>query len=164
MFAAAFVLVLVDIIAPAASGQWDLKKTFTLMDGMELRGIITAGPYKKDLMELDNLRQRLKVQPRRESTFPEEQLNQPAEILRSMSAANPGPETIEEQAQLAPQAEQDLIWSWIATENSDLGVLHPDTIQSAIDSLNFDFLNDSSTIELAGSEWMWGDFVPGASN
>ena len=56
MFASAFVLILVDIITPATTEQWDLRKTFNLLDEMMMRGILVAGPYKKDLQELDGLR------------------------------------------------------------------------------------------------------------
>lgn len=51
--------------------------------------------------------------------------------------------------------EQDPIWSSMTADSDNLGILDPNTIQSAIDGLNFDFLDDPSAIEMSGSEWMW---------
>lgn len=155
MFASAFVLILVDIIIPAASEQWDLSKTFTLMDEMMLRGIIVAGPYKKDLIEMDELRQRLKR-------------THVVTAVESIQPPDPPP-AIPDPRMTAPSMpypplEQDMIWSWMGTGDTELGVLHPDTIQSAIDGLNFDFLNDPSGLDMDGSEWMWGSSFPAGSS
>lgn len=148
MFASAFVLILVDIITPAAAEQWELRKTLTLMDEMITRGIVVAGPYKKDLQELDDLRQRLKTAQTLESDPPPLLVPQD----QRLSAPSPGPQ------------EEDVIWSWMTTEDGELGVLHPDTMQSAIDGLNFDFLTDPSVMDVGGSEWMWGAGLPGGPN
>ncbi|RDW67041.1 hypothetical protein BP5796_09790 [Coleophoma crateriformis] len=150
MFAAAFVLVLVDIITPAAAGQWELGRTLSLMDEMMMRGIVTAGPYKKDLVELWEMGQRHK------STYQQEQ---PArqELPTSVQTADSQPESAPQDVSMNPPLEQDLIWSWMATEDGGLASLHPDTIQSAIDGLNFDFLNDPTAIQMDSSEWMWGN-------
>lgn len=149
MFASAFVLILVDIITPAANEQWDLRKTFNLMDEMIMRGIIIAGPYKKDLQEFDDLRQKVKLpQEIAASAIPE-----PVSVEGGLSMASP-----------IPPLEEDVIWSWMNTGENELGVLHPDTMQSAIDGLNFDFLDDQSRLVHAGSEWMWNDAAPRSSN
>ncbi|PVH75748.1 hypothetical protein DL98DRAFT_592883 [Cadophora sp. DSE1049] len=149
MFASAFVLILVDIITPAATEQWDLHKTFNLMDEMIMRGIIVAGPYKKDLQELDDLRQKVKLpQEIAPGTFPE-----PVPVEGGLSMPSP-----------VPPLEEDVIWSWMTTGENELGVLHPDTMQSAIDGLNFDFLDDPSGLDLGGSEWMWNGGLPVSSN
>ncbi len=138
MFASAFVLILVDIITPATTEQWDLTQTYTLMDEMMLRGIIVAGPYKKDLIEMDELRQRLKR-------------SQVAIATASSHLPNPPP-VISDPGMTTPNMQypppEDMIWSWMGTGDSELGVLHPDTIQSAIDGLNFDFLNDPSGLDM----------------
>ncbi|KAK2628739.1 hypothetical protein QTJ16_001842 [Diplocarpon rosae] len=144
MFASAFVLILVDIIMPANTEQWDLGKTFTLMDEMMLRGIVIAGPYKKDLLELDELRQKLK----RPQIVPANQVSQPRPVVSTPGMTAPDSNY--------PPLEQDMLWSWMGTEERELGVLNPNTIQSAIDGLNLDFLNDPSVLDADGSEWMWG--------
>ncbi|KAG4440570.1 hypothetical protein IFR05_003937 [Cadophora sp. M221] len=135
MFASAFVLILVGIITPAATEQWDLRKTLTLMDEMSMRGIIIAGPYKKDLQELDDLRQIIKAP----QTLYQDPLPQSISHDGGVAASSPG-----------PQLEEDMIWSWMTTGEDELGVLHPDTMQSAIDGLNFDFLNNPSALHIGG--------------
>lgn len=150
MFAAAFVLVLVDIITPAAAGQWELGRTLSLMDEMMMRGIVTASPYKKDLVELYEMGQRHK------SNYHVEQSVRP-EPLTSLPTTNSEHDSAQENASINAPLEQDLIWSWMATEDGGLSSLHPDTIQSAIDGLNFDFLNDPTAMQMDGSEWMWGN-------
>ncbi|KAK0101163.1 hypothetical protein ONS95_012857 [Cadophora gregata] len=148
MFASAFVLILVDIITPAATEQWDLRKTFNLMDEMTMRGIIIAGPYKKDLQELDELRQKVRSYHEAEA----ETLSEPNPVNGQASVPSP-----------VLEVGEDMIWSWMNTEETHLGVLHPDTIQSAIDGLNFDFLDDPSGLDLGGSEWMWNGGLPANS-
>ncbi len=155
MFASAFVLILIDIITPAVTDKWDLSKTFFLLDEMTLRGFVIAGPYKKDLLELDDLRQRLKTHQRPESCR-QRSNSSPPNSSSHTRAATP--------AVLDPHLEQDMIWSWMANDDSEMGVLHPDTIQAAIEGLNFDFLNNATAIEIGCSEWMWGSAVLGGSN
>lgn len=159
LFASAFVLILVDIITPATAEQWDLNKVFSLMDEMNSRGITIAVPYKKDLLELDELRQRLKSH-QAEDHGEVDHLAPTVPINTSNEHSN--------QQQVAEisysHLGQDLIWSWMTNDESELGVLHPSTIQSAIDGLNFDFLNDPTALEVGCSEWMWGSAVPGDSN
>ncbi|KAH6715061.1 fungal-specific transcription factor domain-containing protein [Leptodontidium sp. MPI-SDFR-AT-0119] len=149
MFASAFVLILVDIITPAATEQWELRKTLAIMDEMIMRGIVVAGPYKKDLQELDDLRQRVKAPQMLDPDPPPQSLAQD----RGVAASS-----------LGAQLEEDVIWSWMTTGEDELGVLHPDTMQSAIDGLNFDFLNNPSGLDIGGSEWMWGAGLPGGLN
>ncbi|KAH7310012.1 fungal-specific transcription factor domain-containing protein [Rhexocercosporidium sp. MPI-PUGE-AT-0058] len=149
MFASAFVLTLVGIIIPAATEQWELRKTLTLMDEMIMRGIVVAGPYKKDLQELDDLRQRLKSSQTSDSEPPLESLSH----HRGVTAPSPG-----------PQLGEDMIWSWVTLGDDELGIPHPDTMQSAIEGLNFDFLNDPSGLDIADSEWMWDAGLPANLN
>ncbi|PBP24834.1 hypothetical protein BUE80_DR004218 [Diplocarpon rosae] len=151
MFASAFVLILVDIIMPANTEQWDLGKTFTLMDEMMLRGIVIAGPYKKDLLELDELRQKLK----RPQVVQTDQVSEPRPVVSTAGMTAPDSNY--------PPLEQDMLWSWMGTEERELGVLNPNTIQSAIDGLNLDFLNDPSVLDADGSEWMWGGGFTGGA-
>ena len=107
-----------------------------------MRGILVSGPYKKDLQELDDLRQKLKIPQEVNPVIVPEPISLEGEI------SVPSP---------SPPLEEDMIWSWMNTGENELGVLHPDTMQSAIDGLNFDFLDDPSGLDLGGSEWMWND-------
>ncbi|KAL3417228.1 hypothetical protein PVAG01_11228 [Phlyctema vagabunda] len=153
MFAAAFVLVLVDIITPAASEQWDLNKTLSLMDEMILRGIVTAGPYKQDLIELSEMGQKHK-------DIQHQEIQQSKEGATASHESHQVSESVPHEATTVQPEQEDPIWSWMATDDGGLGELHPDTIQSAmsaIDGLNFDFLNDPSALQMDGSEWMWGN-------
>lgn len=147
MVSGAFVLVLVDIITPATEERWNISKTFRLLDEMVLRGIIPAGLYKEDLVELNNLRIKLRASNHDIEATP----NTEAVLITG------GEGTIIQQDLPPPQLEQDVIWSWMATENIDFGCLHPDTLQSAIDGLNFDTLTARapSLMDYAGDEWMW---------
>ena len=159
MFAAAFVLVLADIITPVTAETTDLSKTFTLMDEMILRGISIAGPYKRDLLELVELHGKLNG-------------NQPHETAQQGIEAFPTSQTDTQTGSIRqfipdisePQINPDTILPWMETGSEALGVLHPDTIQSAIDGLNFDFLDDPSAIEMGGNEWMWGTGLSVTSN
>jgi hypothetical protein len=154
MFASAFVLVLVDIITPATTEQWDLNNTFGLMDEMLMRGVVVSRAYKKDLVELDECRRRLKNGQLRDTPqLTGEAL--PTNDTRLLSTVTLGQEFSEFQP-----TEQDLIWSGLAMSDAELGVLDSATIQHAIDSLNFPFLNDASGMEIIGSDWMWENGLP----
>ncbi|KAI4591445.1 hypothetical protein KJ359_001039 [Pestalotiopsis sp. 9143b] len=54
------VLILVDVLLPS-SQSWDPSKTFKIMDDMALRECVIVGPYKQDLVEIDNFRQRVRA-------------------------------------------------------------------------------------------------------
>lgn len=60
LFASAVVLILVDVLLPS-SQYWDPSRTFKIMDDMALRECIIVGPYKQDLVEIDNFRQRVRA-------------------------------------------------------------------------------------------------------
>jgi len=164
LFSGAFVLILVDIITPATADsaeQCDLSKVFLLMDEMNSRGIAVVMPYKRDLLELDGLRQRMKNQQNQVT------------VVRNASDSNTADSAenhiVNELRELETEVSyhhigQDLIWSWVATDARELGVLHPNTIQSAIDGLNFNFSGDPAALDAGGSEWMWGSGIPGDSN
>ncbi|CAL3966147.1 unnamed protein product [Diplocarpon coronariae] len=134
MFASAFVLILVDIIMPANTEQWDLGTIFALIDEMMLRGIVVAGPYKQDLLEIDELRRKLK----RPQVLQTNQMSETRPFVPNSGMTTPNSNY--------PPLEQDMLWSWMANEERELGVVNPNTIQSAIDGLNFDFLNDPSVL------------------
>lgn len=150
MFAAALFLLIVDIITPAATEQWDLSRVFLLLDEIAVRGIITAGPYKQDLVEMNNFRQVLKNDQQQEIPHQEGESYSTNDTGIPISVPI-GPDVVPN-----PNLEQDLIWPWIALDTSELGGLHPRTIQTAINGLNFDISNDPSTVEMGGDEWMWG--------
>jgi hypothetical protein len=138
----------VDIITPAIAKSWDLSKTFVLMDEFVSKGIVIAGPYKKDLEEINNLRQKLHEIQQREAP---QGIHLPFAVITPV----PDPNIIRHDAQLNHNFEQDPIWSWKAANGTELGVLDPETIQSAIHSLNLDFLDNSAGIEIDENGWMW---------
>lgn len=158
MFASAFVLLLIDIITPAGTTQCDLSKVFTLMDEMAMRGIITAVPYKKDLVELDDLRQKVKSRHSNQSSqqAPDSSVGHAVQPTSSFVRQDP--------SVLFPPLELDVIWSWMATGERELGVLNPETMQSAIDGLDFNVPNDSSDLQMDGIDWMWGSVLADGSN
>ena len=57
------------------------------------------------------------------------------------------------------QMEQELIWSRMSMDHSDLGALHPDTMQSAILGLNSDSMPTSLDFDL-DNQWLWGNYAP----
>lgn len=145
MFAATFILVVVDIIIPTASQPWDLKKPLILLDTYIDRGIIIAGPYKKDLTEIIRLRETLGNRDK-----------YTGDLQTHTDASDVG------------YAESNLLSSRVETmddvqagnsskmtNNWDLELIHPETIQSAIDGLEFDFVNDLSAEGVDEYNWMW---------
>jgi hypothetical protein len=155
-FAAAFVLVVVDIITPAATEQWDLNDALEIMDDMLLRGITTAMSYKKDLMELDQCRRKVKNLQLRDVPQPH------VEVLTTNDTQLLPQMTIGHDFPVFQPIEQDLIWAGMTMSDAELGVLDSASIQHAIDSLNFPFLNDPSGLEMIGGDWMWeGGFANG---
>jgi hypothetical protein len=155
-FSAAFVLVLIDIITPAATEQWDLNDALRIMDEMLLRGITIARAYKKDLVELDQCRRKLKNLQLRDAPQPH------VELITANDTRLLPPVTLGQDFPVFQPIEQDLIWAGMTMSDAGLGVLDSATIQHAIDSLNFPFLNDPSGIEIIGGDWMWeGGFTNG---
>ena len=148
IFAAAFVLTLIDCITPTGTERWDFSKTFSLLDEFMARGIKIAGPYKQDLIEIQGLCQSLNNHQQGET------------VLQQGKSSTTAPPVVSDPIGTAqdltqnPQRDEDEIWSSITTGNVELGFLNPDTIQSAIHGLNFDFLDD---LPIGGDEssWMW---------
>jgi hypothetical protein len=124
------------------------------MDEMLLRGIVIARDYKKDLVELDECRRKLKTLQLRDMPQPHGESFTMNET-RYLPPVTPGQEF-----SVFQSIEQDSIWSGMAMSDAELGVLDSATIQHAIDSLNFPFLNDPTGMEINGSDWMWGDSLP----
>lgn len=118
------------------------------MDEFILKGIIIADPYKKDLEEINYLRQRLQEMQRREPPY------QPRGSHATLHSSTSLLDVTGQQTQMDHTLEQDLIWSWGAN-GTQLGVLDPETLQSAIHSLNFDFLDPPTSTEMDENAWMW---------
>lgn len=58
--------------------------------------------------------------------------------------------------ELRARDDEDAIWAWIADDDGSVGAIHPDTITSAIDSLNY--TNELEMPDDAGflaDDWMW---------
>jgi hypothetical protein len=147
MFAAAFILILIDIIAPSLSEVWDLNAVLSILDDYVARGIIIAEPYKKDLLELVNLRETLR--DRHAST--RTQVHDPPSGSDIGHAASNLLSLREDM-----QQNHGLNLDPARTESHwDSGLVHPETIQSAIEGLDFGFLDDLSVAETVGNDWMW---------
>ncbi|KAJ0422044.1 hypothetical protein BJY00DRAFT_311445 [Aspergillus carlsbadensis] len=151
MFAAAFILVLIDIIDPSLSEPWDLNAVLFLLDDYVARGIIIADPYKKDLLEIIHLR----------DTLQNNQLSENAQP-RNPSGNEPSSSDIDRGASNLLSLRQDVQLNHgphmdpTRTESPwDSGLVHPETIQSAIDGLDFGFLDDLAVAETVGNDWMW---------
>lgn len=149
MFAAAFILIVIDIISPSISVPWDIKSIMSLLDDYAAQGILIAGPYKQDLVEIDRLREDLEHHQR-----------QGEESQHSQSqgeAANLPP--MREDSLFGPQSNhsnhQTIISSLREESYWDSGPLNSDTIQCAIEGLDFDFLNDPSAAAANEKDWMW---------
>lgn len=144
MFSAAFALILVDIITPATDLLWDLQKAFSYIDEFIAREINPARSLKADLQELLDLHTKLQAT---ENQY--EQSHPPAPI--------PGGNMLSSQPQGHAQdaTEQDMVWSWMMTDDGDLRGLHPDTIQSVIDGLNVESM-DLPNFDLQYDYNIWG--------
>lgn len=142
MFAAAFVLLVVEVVTPTTVGQWDLDRVLAHLDECKARGVTIAGPYKQDLVELQTLRQVLKS--RQEQELHQWQAEPPG--LLPYSAAG-------HDAQLVTQFEGAS--SRLSMINaSDFGLLDPNIILSAVDDLDFG-LYDNASSEIGPLEWMF---------
>ncbi|KAL3454096.1 fungal-specific transcription factor domain-containing protein [Aspergillus insuetus] len=151
MFAAAFILILIDIIVPSVSESWDLDAVLSLLDDCVARGIIIAGPYKKDLAEILHLRQTLR--DRQSSARPQAHDLTGNQLDRSyMDHAATNLLSLREDM----QQNHGLHVDPARTESHwDSGLVHPETIQSAIEGLDFVFPDDLSVAETVGNDWMW---------
>jgi hypothetical protein len=148
MFAAAFILILIDIIAPPLSEIWYLNAVLSILDDYIARGIIIAEPYKKDLIELVNLRETLR--DRQAST--KTQVHDPTPCGSDIDHAASNLLSLREDM----QQDHGLNLDPARTESHwDSGLVHPETIQSAIEGLDFGFLDDLSVAETVGNDWMW---------
>lgn len=147
MFSAAFVLILIDMVTPAIVKPWDLRETFALMDKLMSRGVKIAGPYKKDLVEIDTLRGLLRQAPVLDSVSGADELHQPVEAPHSTSTM------ASREALFQSQLEQDRQWSAEAVHNGWFGALNMEVIESAIYGLPSE--DDQLLVNIDGSDWMW---------
>ncbi|KAK9417732.1 putative Transcription factor domain-containing protein [Seiridium unicorne] len=133
LFASAAVLIIIDAIAP--SGQaWDVGKTFKIMDDMALRGLKVVGPYKKDLIELDNFRQKMRP-------------SQEGEKSPSTEPQDLGHNTNDLSAEPPP----------MNRALPESGINNQDALDLALESFNCSFPGYLSTSEVDPFAWMWDD-------
>ncbi|KAL2830427.1 fungal-specific transcription factor domain-containing protein [Aspergillus pseudoustus] len=153
MFAAAFILIVVDIIVPplSESEPWDLNAVLSLLEDCIVRGIIIAGPYKKDLLEIKHLSDRMRHRQLHGEGGPDHS----AHNLRSGSDIDHAASNL---LSLREEAQQDHCHRTDIPQTEsywDSGLVHPETLQSAIEGLDFGFLDDLSVAETVGNDWMW---------
>jgi hypothetical protein len=151
MFAAAFILILIDIIAPSISESWDLDAVLSLLDDYVARGIIIAGPYKKDLVEILHLRETLRDRQSSAGAQAHDltgsQLDRSDMDYAATNLLSLGEDMQQNHGLHVDPARTESHW--------DSGLVHPETIQSAIEGLDFGFLDDLSVAETVGNDWMW---------
>ncbi|RDW77513.1 hypothetical protein BP6252_05566 [Coleophoma cylindrospora] len=145
-FMGSFVLVVVDIVHPALTRQWDLNDTFALIDECVFRGLIVAKPYKQDLIEINELRSQLRNEQRLEAVLSQSQLTEPTQPEITDIAPSDPSEFISQS-----QMDQSLHRPW----NYNGGILDPDMIQFAIDAIDADFLNDATILGMDENGWMF---------
>lgn len=158
MFSAAFAIVLIDSIIPAAEEQWGIQEAFSVFDHMLSRGMAPALVYQEHLIEMNEYRKSLRGRenpnymgsgqryPYQPNPVKDEQLGNNSKTLTPPDVP-------------VNQMEQELIWSWMSMEGNDLGALHPDTMNSAIIGLNYDSMGASLDFDL-DNQWLWGNYVP----
>lgn len=142
IFSAAFALILVDIITPAHDLLWDLQRVFDYIDEFIAREVNPARSLKADLQELLDLHTKLQAFD-----------DQPE---RDVATAQPdnGPSS-HPPSQGQYTTDQDVVWSWMMTDDGYLRGLHPDTIQSVIDGLNAESM-DFPNFDLQYDYNIWG--------
>ncbi|RDW61367.1 hypothetical protein BP5796_11259 [Coleophoma crateriformis] len=145
-FMGSFVLVVVDIVHPALTRQWDLNDSFALIDECVFRGLIVAKPYKQDLIEINELRSQLRNEQRLEAALSQSQLTEPTQPGIPDIAPSDSSEYISQS-----QVDQSLHRPW----NYNGGILDPDMIQFAIDAIDADFLNDATVLGMDENGWMF---------
>jgi hypothetical protein len=156
MFSSSFAIVLIGSICPTSEGQWGIEEAFSIFDHMINRGLAPAVVYQEHLTEMNDFR--LMLQNRetiRHSGPPEPNQGEPSSI--SVSTPKAKLSAIPEEQPLNIHQEQELIWSWISMESNDLGIMHPDTMQSAITGLNPVSMTTSEFD--ADNQWLWGNYV-----
>jgi hypothetical protein len=151
ILAASFILILIDIIGPSPSEPWDPNAVLSLLDNYVAQGIIIAGPQKKDLLEIIHLRKTLgDRQPKARAQAHDISGNQLDGSDIGHAASNLFPPKEDMQPNHGPH-----IGPVRAEWHRDSGLVHPETIQSAIEGLDLGFLDDRSVAETVGNDWMW---------
>ncbi|KAJ5718839.1 uncharacterized protein N7483_009921 [Penicillium malachiteum] len=155
VFAAAFILIIIDTIAPSISEPWDLGNVLSLLDEFVTRGIIIARPYKQDLVEVMNFCEKLKTVDRRVNGLSEPQTHGKPPGPDHAEASSPLRRTEKFQETHQDQFPTHVASSSRVTTDWDPGLLDPETIESAIERLEFDILQDASLPGLENTNWMW---------
>lgn len=143
-FSAAFALILVDIITPATDLLWDLQRVFSYIDEFTAREINPARSLKADLQELLDLHTKLQA-----SNGYMQRHDEAAQTFEQDSSTSGA------QGQHHGTLDQDIVWSWMTTDDGDLRGLHPDTIQSVINGLNVESM-DLPEFDLLHDYDIWG--------
>lgn len=160
LFSSAFVIVLIDSVIPAAEEQWGIEEAFSVFDHMIRRGVTSAVVYKEHLVEMNDFRWILRRGEWRGVESPPTPM-EPMDIHQTSTDVSSSPtadsSTIHGEQSLT-HPDQELIWSWMSTESNDLGMLHSDTMQSAITGLDAELMATSLDFD-ASNQWLWGNFI-----
>jgi hypothetical protein len=157
LFSSAFAIVLIDSIIPASEEQWGIDEAFSVFDHMISRGVATAVVYQEHLVEMNDFRLMLRASELNAHSAPSEP-NEDSNIVNTSTSATAEPSTFQGDPALDHHLDQDLVWSWMSTENNSLGVMHPNTIQSAITGLDLDSMTTSLDFD-ADNQWLWGTYL-----
>lgn len=119
-----------------------------------------AKSFKADLNELLQLQEKVRMQRSVNSTTPAATHGRVADPGASPLHHGGAPDSAaaaeQRDRELRARDDEDAIWAWIADDDGSVGAIHPDTITSAIDSLNY--TNEFEMPDEAGfltEDWMW---------
>ncbi|KAK0644878.1 putative transcriptional regulatory protein C3C7.04 [Lasiodiplodia hormozganensis] len=162
LFSAASALIIIDILQPPttkAGPLWDLPQVQALLDEFISRGIVPAKSFKADLTELLQLQEKVRMQRGVDTTTSAATQGRVADPGASPLHHGGAPDSgaaEQRDRELRARDDEDAIWAWIADDDGSVGAIHPDTITSAIDSLNY--TNEFEMPDEAGfltEDWMW---------
>ncbi|CAI6090793.1 unnamed protein product [Clonostachys chloroleuca] len=145
LFSASFALLLIDIIRPAKELLWDLPKVINLLDSFIERQVAPAKTYKIDLLQLIELNK--KIHGAR-SMIEQGRTTTADSIDHSGHGDNYVPQAI------MTDASPDPIWSRVRDGENSLIPMHPDTINSVIEDLNFEGV-ELLDATMPNDSWMW---------
>ncbi|VUC27704.1 unnamed protein product [Clonostachys rosea] len=142
LFSASFALLLIDIIRPAKELLWDLPKVINLLDSFIERQVAPARTYKIDLLQLIELHK--KIHGARERGH----MTTSDSIELAGHGDNTFPHTI------MTDTSPDPVWSRVRDGENSLIPMHPDTINSVIEDLNFEGV-ELLDATMPDDSWMW---------
>jgi hypothetical protein len=145
LFSASFALLLIDIIRPAKELLWDLPKVINLLDSFIERQVAPAKTYKIDLLQLIELNKKIH---RARSMVEQGHTTTADSIEHAGHGDNYAPQAI------MTDASPDPIWSRVRDGENSLIPMHPDTINSVIEDLNFEGV-ELLDATMPDDSWMW---------